>query len=170
MFTKQQHQQPQFRLNEFHMVHILRCTCVYILFSLSVDRPLRPSRSPIFHVFSGTALEMNLMILFKIIIISSNYVIIISVKMNVLLHNNAATPITALRARLRASRPFARTQHCYCHCCFSLLWHFRVCVHAIFITHSKRQYSSTNYCYRFHCMEERSADDFASLLHFSYLL
>lgn len=53
------------------------------------------------HVFLNTrkaetesALGMNLMILFKIIIISSNYVIIISVKMNVLLHNNAATPIT----------------------------------------------------------------------------
>lgn len=100
MFTKQQHQRPQFRLNEFHMVQILRCTCVYILFSLSIDSVLSLSDFSM-HVFLNTqkaetesALGMNLMILFKIIIISSNYVIIISVKMNVLLHNNAATPIT----------------------------------------------------------------------------
>lgn len=93
MFTKQQQQQPQFRSNEFHMVR--GAFSFYFLFLYSSHSLSHTHSLSIFlRFFTSTyifwvkkrrratesmALKMNLMILFKIIIILSNYMIIIPV-------------------------------------------------------------------------------------------
>lgn len=126
---------------------------------ISLSSPFSFSRRPFLwpdlHFFRRIwPLGMYLMILFKIIIILSNYVIIISVKWTCCCAT-MRPPQRLLAVTLILSPSFTHSLLCYCYCWVFYYFGIFGCAYMQFLLQIRiRQYSSTNYGYCFNCTKE----------------